>query len=84
MEIEVGQETYIEALQPVSTKALGNASTPLTDPKILRTCAGQLAWVANSTRPDQSFLASYLQGAQAKGAVAHIHLYNKAIREMKE
>jgi hypothetical protein len=84
MEIEVGQETYIDALQPVSTKALGNASTPLTDPKILRTCAGQLAWVASSTRADQSFLASYLQGAQDKGTVAHIHLYNKAIREMKE
>ena len=52
--------------------------------RILRTCAGQLAWVANSTRPDQSFLASYLQGAQDKGTVAHIRLYNKAIREMKE
>lgn len=50
----------------------------------MRTCAGQLAWVANATRPDQAFLASYLQGIQDKGTVAHLHLYNKAIREMKE
>ena len=84
MEIEVGQEAYIDALEPVPTKLLGNASTPLQDPKILRTCAGQLAWVANSTRPDQSFLASYLQGAQDKGTVAHVQMYNKACREMKE
>ena len=81
--IEVGQEAYIEALEPVVTKHLGKADTKLEDPSILRTCAGQLAWVANSTRPDQSFLASYLQGVQDKGSVSHIHLYNKAIREMK-
>ena len=81
--IEVGQEAYIDALEPVVTKHLGKADTKLTDPSILRTCAGQLAWVANSTRPDQSFLASYLQGVQDKGTVSHIHLYNKAIREMK-
>ena len=84
MEIEVGQEAYIDALEQVPTKPLGPASTPLQNPKILRTCAGQLAWVANSTRPDQSFLASYLQGAQDKGTVAHVQMYNKAVREMKE
>ena len=84
MEIEVGQENYIENLEHVETKTLGNASTPLTDPSILRTCAGQLAWVSNSTRPEQAFLASYLQGVQDKGSVEHVHLYNKAIREMKQ
>ena len=82
--IEIGQESYIEALQPISTKTLGTASTPVTDPSILRTCAGQLAWVSNATRPDMSFLASYLQGIQDKGTVAHIQMYNKAVREMKE
>lgn len=56
----------------------------LTDPSIMRTCAGQLAWVATSTRPDQAFLASYLQGIQDKGTVAHVQMYNKALREMKE
>ena len=50
----------------------------------MRTCAGQLAWVANATRPDQSFLASFLQGVQDKGTVAHLQMYNKAVREMKE
>ena len=50
----------------------------------MRTCAGQLAWVANATRPDQSFLASFLQGIQDKGDVSHLQLYNKAVREMKE
>eukprot|EP00435_Cladocopium_sp_Y103_P055859 s19_g18.t1 len=54
------------------------------DPGILRTCAGQLAWVSNATRPDQSFLSSYLQGVQDKGQVSHVQLYNKALREMKE
>ena len=83
MEIEVGQENYIENLEHVETKTLGNASTSLTDPSILRTCAGQLAWVSNSTRPEQAFLASYLKGVQDKGKVEHVHLYNKAVREMK-
>ena len=82
--IEIGQEAYIDALEPVATKPLGTASTPLKDASIMRTCAGQLAWVANSTRPDQSFLASYLQGIQDKGTVAHVQMFNKAIREMKE
>ena len=82
--IEIGQENYIEALETVPTKQYGNASTALKDPSIMRTCAGQLAWVANSTRPDQAFLASYLQGIQDKGTVAHLQLYIKALREMKE
>ena len=82
--IEVGQEAYIDSLQPVETKHLGNASTPLPNASILRQCAGQLAWVSNSTRPDQAFLSSYLQGMQDKGTVSHVQLYNKAIREMKQ
>eukprot|EP00435_Cladocopium_sp_Y103_P025552 s3203_g6.t1 len=49
---------------------------------VLEEC--QLAWVATSTRPDQSFLASYLQGIQEKGTVADVQMYNKALREMKE
>ena len=44
--IEIGQENYIDSLEPVSTKALGSAGTPLKDAGILRTCAGQLAWVS--------------------------------------
>ena len=82
--IEVGQETYIDSLKPVETKPLGTASTPLPNASILRQCAGQLAWVSNSTRPDQAFLSSYLQGMQDKGTVSHVQLYNKALREMKE
>ena len=83
-EIEIGQEAYIDALESVQTKPLGNASTPLENKSLLRTCAGQLAWVSNATRPDQSFLASYLQGVQDKGFVSHVQLYNKSLRELKE
>ena len=83
-EIEIGQETYIDAVECVQTKPLGVASTPLPDKFLLRTCAGQLAWVSNATRPDQAFLSSYLQGVQDKGLVSHVALYNKGIREMKE
>ena len=82
--IEIGQESYIDALEPVATKHLGSAGTSLQDPGILRTCAGQLAWVSTATRPDQSFLSSYLQGVQDKGCVSHVQQYNKALREMKE
>ena len=82
--IEIGQESYIDAMEPIPTKQYGNASTPLPDASLMRTCAGQLAWVANATRPDQAFLASYLQGIQDKGTVAHLQMFNKAVREMKE
>ena len=82
--VEIGQEAYIDALEPVATKLLGTASTLLKDASIMRTCAGQLAWVANSTRPDQAFLASYLKGIQNKGTVAHVQFFYKAIQEMKE
>ena len=82
--IEIGQETYIDALEPVPTRQYGSASTPLKDPSIMRTCAGQLAWVANATRPDQAFLASFLQGIQDKAEVSHLHMFNKAVRELKE
>eukprot|EP00438_Fugacium_kawagutii_P033822 Skav235831 [mRNA] locus=scaffold1931:222076:230114:- [translate_table: standard] len=82
--IEIGQETYINSLEPVSTKNLGSSGTPVRDPSLLRKCAGQLAWAAGATRPDKAFLASYLQGVQANATVSHIELYNKALREMKE
>lgn len=83
-EIEIGQEAYIDSLQPISTKSLGSAGTPIRDVSLLRQCAGQLAWAAGSTRPDQAFLAPYLQGVQDKGTVSHITMFNKALREMKE
>ena len=82
--IEIGQEGYIDSLEPVPTKQYGKAEDSLPNASIMRTCAGQLAWVANATRPDQSFLASFLQGVQDKGTVAHLQMYNKAVREMKE
>ena len=50
----------------------------------MRACCGQLAWVANHSRPDQAFLASYLQGIQDRATVSHLSLYNKAVREMKQ
>ena len=40
--IEVGQEAYIGAMEPVRTKPLGNASTPLRDPRMLKS----LCWTA--------------------------------------
>ena len=83
-DIEIGQESYVDALKSVATKPLGIASTPLKNPTILRACAGQLAWVSNATRPDQAFLSSYLQGVQDHGLVSHVNLYNKALRELKE
>lgn len=82
-EVEVGQEAYIDGLEEVMTKPLGSAGTPLKDKSLLRTCAGQLAWVANATRPDCAFLSSYLQGVQDKGSVSHVQLYNKCLRELK-
>ena len=65
--IEEGQEAYIDALEQIPTENMGNASAPIKDPTLMRTSAGQLAWVANATRRDQAFLASYLQGIQDKG-----------------
>ena len=81
--IEVTQEAYVDKLEEVSTKPFGKASDSLNEPTLMRACCGQLAWVANHTRPDQAFLASYLQGVQDKALVAHLDLYNKAVREMK-
>ena len=82
--IEIGQETYIDSLQPVPTKQLGSSGTPVKDVSLLRRCAGQLAWAAGATRPDKAFLASYLQGVQDKATVSHVEMFNKAVREMKE
>ncbi|CAE7232443.1 RE1 [Symbiodinium sp. CCMP2456] len=81
--IEVSQETYIDKMEEVSTKPYGKASNPLPEPTLMRACCGQLAWVANHSRPEQAFLASYLQGTQDKAQVAHLELYNKAVRELK-
>ncbi|CAE7934323.1 RE1 [Symbiodinium sp. KB8] len=81
--IEVTQEAYVDKLEEVSTKPFGKASDFLNEPTLMRACCGQLAWVANHSRPDQTFLASYLQGIQDKALVSHLDLYNKAVREMK-
>ncbi|CAE7253172.1 RE1 [Symbiodinium sp. CCMP2592] len=81
--IEVTQEAYVDKLEEVSTKPFGKGSEPLNEPSLMRACCGQLAWVANHSRPDQAFLASYLQGTQDKALVSHLELYNKAVREMK-
>ena len=81
--IEVSQEAYISKMEEVCTKPFGKASNPLPEPTLMRACCGQLAWVANHSRPEQSFLASYLQGTQDRAEVAHLELYNKAVRELK-
>ncbi|CAE7606331.1 RE2 [Symbiodinium sp. CCMP2592] len=83
MSIEVSQEAYIDKMEEVCTKPFGKASNRLPEPTLMRACCGQLAWVANHSRPEQSFLASYLQGTQDKAEVSHLELYNKAVRELK-
>eukprot|EP00439_Symbiodinium_sp_Y106_P011645 s11830_g1.t1 len=70
LSIEVSQEAYIDKMEEVSTKPFGKSSNPLPEPSLMRACCGQLAWVANHSRPDQAFLASYLQGTQDKALVA--------------
>ena len=82
--MEVTQEAYIDKLEEVSTKPFGKPSNLLPDPTLMRACCGQLAWVANHSRPDQAFLASFLQGTQDQARVLHLTLYNKAVREMKK
>ena len=82
--IEVSQEDYINKLEEVCTKNLGHASDFISNPTLMRACCGQLAWVANHSRPDQAFLASYLQGVQDRATVSHLQLFNKAVREMKQ
>ena len=78
--IELSQEAYIEQMEFV--KVPGKGSDPV-EPRIMRGCCGQLSWVANHSRPEQSFLASYLQGIQDKATCQHLLLFNKALREMK-
>ena len=63
--IELSQESYID-------KRRGKASDPLDDPALIRACSGQLARVANHSRPDQTFLASFLQGVQDQALVSPI------------
>ena len=77
--IEVTQEAYIDKLEEVSTKPFGKPSSYLPDPSLMRACCGQLAWVANHTRPDQAFLASFLQGTQDQARVLHLTMFNKAV-----
>ena len=79
--IELSQEDYIDKMEFVTVP--GKASDPLPDPKVMRACCGQLAWVAGNSRPDQAFLSSYLQGIQDAAQCRHLTLYNKALREMK-
>ena len=78
--IELRQEAYIDKLDEVCTKPFGTASEPLLEPSLMRACCGQLAWVANHSRPDQAFLEPYLQGVQHRATVSHLTLYNKAVR----
>ena len=82
--IEVSQVDYVDKLEEVCTKTLGHQSDLISNPTLMRACCGQLAWVANHTRPDQAFLASYLQGVQDRATVGHLQLFNKAVREMKQ
>ena len=50
------------------------------DPTVMRACSGQLAWVANPSRPAQSFLASCLQGVQAKTQDRYLIIFKKVLR----
>ena len=68
----------------MNTKALGRPSDPVPQGTLMRACCGQLAWVANHSRPDQAFLASYLQGLQDKAQICDLSLFNKAVRGMKQ
>ncbi len=83
-EIQLTQERYIADMQQVPTKHFGNADTPLGTEfgTLLKAASGQLAWAANNTRPTHSFLASYLQGAQADARVLRLQMFNKAVRDI--
>ena len=80
--IELSQADYIDKMEFASVP--GRASTPLPDPRVMRACCGQLAWVSSHSRPDQAFLSSFLQGVQDRALCSHLTLFNKALREMKE
>ncbi|CAE7032082.1 GIP [Symbiodinium natans] len=80
-EIELSQESYIDKMP--FAQVPGKGSDPV-EPRVMRGCCGQLSWVASHSRPDQAFLASYLQGVQDRANCSHLLLYNKALREMKE
>ena len=82
--IELSQEAYIDQMREVDTKPFGRSADGAIDPTLMRACCGQLAWVANHSRPDQAFLASYLQGVQDNAQVRHVAMFNKALREMKQ
>ena len=74
--IELGQEDYIEKMEFATVP--GKASDPLRDAQVMRACCGHLAWVSSSSRPDQAFLSSYLQGVEENGQRRHLTMYNKA------
>ena len=78
--IELSQEGYVDKMEFV--KVPGKGSDPV-EHRVMRACCGQLSWVASHSRPDQAFLASYLQGVQDKAKCQHLLMYNKALRKMK-
>ena len=69
--IEVCQEAYIDKLEEVSTKPYGKSSATLPEPSLMRACCGQLAWVANHSRPDQAFLASRVSRIRLRLLILH-------------
>ena len=78
--VELTQEAYVDQMEFAAVP--GKGSDPL-EPRVMRAHCGQLSWVSSHSRPDQAFLASYLQGTQDRATCSHLHLYNKSLREMK-
>ncbi len=78
--ITLSQERYVSDLEQVSTKHIGASETALgtQHTSLLRAAAGQWAWASNNSRPDQSFLASFLQGAQSEGTVEHLSQFSQS------
>ncbi len=82
--ITISQNQYVHDMKQVPIKNRGGLDAYVNDVTLMKGCAGQLSWVANHSRPDQAFLASFLQGVQDQGQVQHLSMFNKAIREMGE
>ena len=81
----LSQYAYIEKLEAIKLDAVVDKHTALSDTmkKQLRSLIGQLAWVANQTRPDVAFEVCQLSVNFKNANVGEVVKANKCVKKLK-
>ena len=84
--IEVSMKDYAESLEDIGEIRMADRDEPLTklEMKEYRKMTGKIAWLANNTRPDLSFIALKMSKNSKEATISDLRDVNQILAKVRE